>query len=182
LRSRDSGVEAVPLLAPPIEDIRDVLASSAEVFPRVRGVVSHPVFSPSGKLVSTPGYNAETEFYIDAGEDLLSEIAAMPEIPGASDVHEALEIFRDILGDFPFANPASYTNTLGLFQTILQRNIIPGTTPIFLVKAATPGTGKTLAVKIAVLAITGKRAALSVLPESEEELSKVLLSVIMDCY
>jgi hypothetical protein len=49
-----------------------------------------------------------------------------------------------------------------------------------LVKAPVAGTGKSLLAKILLLIITGRRPALSTLPESEEELSKVLLSVIME--
>jgi hypothetical protein len=180
VRHRENGPEAVPMLSPPLVDIRDVLASSAEVFPKIRGIMSHPVFTPSGKLISTAGYNAETELYIDAEQGLLDEIAALPESPGPGDVRGAVEVFRDILEDFPFTNETGLANVMGLFLTILLRNIVPDITPIHLVKAATQGTGKTLLTKVFVIAATGKRAALSTLPDSEEELSKVLLSVVME--
>jgi hypothetical protein len=180
LKYTDKGVEAVPLKAPPLEDVRDLLASPAEIFPKIRGIVSHPVFTASGGIVSTAGYNAETGLYIDAGEDVLDGACAIPEAPGGADVQAAIEVFRDILADFPFADEAGFANTIGLFLTILLRNVIPDVTPLFLVKAATAGTGKSLLVKILLLAITGRRAALSTLPESEEELAKVLLSVVME--
>jgi hypothetical protein len=181
IKNRDNGgVEAVPMLAPPLEDVRDVLASSSEAFPKIRGIVFHPIFTLSGKIVSTPGYNAETGFYIDAEADLLNDAGAVPEAPDRADVREAVEVFHDILDDFPSANRASFANVVGMLLTILLRNIIPDITPIFLVKAAAAGTGKTLETKIVILAITGRPAALSTLPDSEEELSKVLLSVVLE--
>jgi hypothetical protein len=181
IRNRDNGgVEAVPMLAPPLEDVRDVLASSAEAFPKIRGIVFHPIFTPSGRIVSTPGYNTETEFYIDAEADFLNKAGAVPEAPDAADVRKAVGVFHDILDDFPSASRASFANAVGMILTIALRNNIPDVTPVHLIKAATAGTGKTLETKIVILAITGKPAALSTLPDSEEELSKVLLSVVME--
>jgi hypothetical protein len=180
LKYADSGPDFVPLKAPPLEDVRDLLASPAEIFPKVRGVVSHPIFTASGEIVSMAGYDAETGLYIDDDAGILAGLQSVPQAPDGADIRTAAGVFRDILADFPFADEASFANTVGLFLTILLRNGISDITPLFLVKAAAAGTGKSLLVKIILLAITGRRAALSTLPESEEEFSKVLLSVAME--
>jgi hypothetical protein len=128
IKYEDNGAKAIPVLAPPLEDIRDLLAGYADTFHKIHGVVSHPIVTMDGKIISSAGYNEETGFFIDTEGDMLK----ISETPAGTDIESGVEVFRDFLSDFPFADPeAGFANTIGLFLTILLRNIVPDIVPLF---------------------------------------------------
>jgi putative DNA primase/helicase len=117
-------------------------------FPRLTGIVTAPSYSSSGTLHHVAGYEISTQlFYAPLGVYIKA-----PELKGDAEplaVAEALEPARtllldELLGDFPFADESSRAHALALVLLPFVRAMIPGPTPLHLIDAPLPGSGKSL--------------------------------------
>jgi hypothetical protein len=121
--------------------------------------------------------------------------------PTDEDVKRALDWAESAIGDFPFQYDlgqnlkivpfeqrdrlqpvfsASKANALGLMLTSVVRPAISGPTPLALVTAPTPGTGKTLFCESISETATGRGAALFSAPGEEEEWRKQITSYLKE--
>lgn len=130
---------------PPREVVDDLLgnADTWEDIPILRQIVHCPVFAANGTLHAEPGYSTITRcWYEPRGQLALSEL---PTEPTDLDVASARDLLlHDYLGDFPFEGPADRAHALALLLLPFIRHMIPGPTPLHLIEASTPGTGKGL--------------------------------------
>lgn len=142
IRAGQNGDTDVP---PPKEVVEDLLGN-ADIFddlPVLRQVVHCPVFAKDGTLHAEPGYSEATRCWYEPRGDL--RIEELPLDP----THEEIVAARDLLaleylGDFPFEDPADRAHALALALLPFIRPLIPGPTPLHLIEASTPGTGKGL--------------------------------------
>lgn len=131
---------------PPPKEIVEDLLGNADIFtdiPVLRQVVHCPLFAADGTLHATPGYSVATKsWYEPRGSFTVDEL---PHTPSADDVQQAMKLLLcDYLVDFPFESSADRAHALALLLLPFIRLMIPGATPLHLIEASTPGTGKGL--------------------------------------
>jgi putative DNA primase/helicase len=151
------------------------LARDMAGVPYLAGVTPTPLVLPDGKLLTEPGYHAESGyFYAPPPEFVLPPI---PEHPTSTERARALATLREPFTEFPFANPGSFAAALALLFTILARPAIGSDpTPMLLVEAPMPGTGKGKLVETAAVIALGYRPAAQGAPSTADEWDKRLLA------
>jgi hypothetical protein len=156
---------------PPSNVLAAVLAASDKPFPGLDHIRKSPFVSSDRCIVVTPGYDAPSRTYYLASPDLV-----IP--PITANIVKAKEVFRDWLGDFPFANPASVANALSVPLTGMVRDCIDGPTPFYVIEAAASRTGKTLLGNTLCIPLLGEAPAAWTLPESDEEMEKIITTIV----
>ncbi len=187
--------------APPLYAAKDILGYSDLMghFPNLLGITEIPVLRPDGTVLAQPGYDPATGLYYAPAPGLM--IPSIPEHPTYDDVKRALQWAQSAIGDFPFEYDlgqnlkivpfdqrarfqpvfsASMANALALMLTPLVRPAISGPTPLALVTAPAPGTGKTLLCELIAAIATGRGAALFSAPSEEEEFRKQITSYLKE--
>jgi putative DNA primase/helicase len=133
---------------PPFEVAKTLLArDSAEYVnaPVVDRVVDVPVLAPNGTLTTTPGHHAENRLYYRPTEALAGTSFEAPPAELVSEVEEARDyLMAELLGDFEFTDQGSRAHAFGLMLLPFVRDYIEGPTPLHVIIAPEPGTGKTL--------------------------------------
>ncbi len=172
----EAGRKIVP---PPIHYINHLLATPQPPLPLLRRVVEVPVFAPNGELQTTPGYHAASGVYYQPPVGLtLSEVAHDPsadQIAAARDL-----ICDDLLGDFPFANEADLANTVAAFLLPYARDLISGPTPLHLIEAPSPGSGKGLLAEVLLAPAIGRTLAVMSPATSDDEWRKRVTSALRE--
>jgi hypothetical protein len=107
------------------------------------------------------------------------EVPAIPERPTVSDVTAARDLLAEVICDFPFDGPASRANALALMLLPFVREMIDGVTPLHLIDAPTPGTGKGLLADCCSLIATGREAGKAPEPRDQEEARKFITSALV---
>jgi hypothetical protein len=123
--------------------------------PRVDRVVDVPVLAADGSLVTEPGYHVGSRLlYVPAPG--LAEVRPGP-VDSIEDVVRARDyLMTDVLGEFPWADEASKANALGLLLLPFVRDFIDGPTPLHMISAHEPGTGKSLLADVLMAAGVGE--------------------------
>lgn len=159
--------------APTMRVVRDMLASPSYPLPPLLSIVQTPVFAPNGALQMRPGYHADggTFYAPDAG----FRVPAVPEVPSAEDVSRAKSLILDeLMADFPFVSEAERTNAVALFIDPYVRNLIGGPTPLRMIEAPTPGSGKGLLAEVLLRTAIGSRFELTPAPGDDDEWGKTI--------
>jgi len=152
---------------PPLDVIRNVLATPNPSLPVLTRITQVPVFAPDGTLHTEPGYNEAARAYYSPAAGL--EIPPIPSKPTRRDIEKALSlVFEDLLVDFPFDGPADRAHALALFLLPYARDLIFGPTPNHLVESPTPGSGKDLLVEVGLRPALGPDA-LGILGQARDE-------------
>ena len=126
---------------PPDAVIINMLAiAEPPPFPRIRRLVSAPVFAADGTLVTTPGYHAGASvYYAPDPAFVLRPVAAAPT---SGDLHEARRLLEDeLLVDFVFVDPADKAHAIALLLLFFARDLIDGDLPLHLIEKPEVGTG-----------------------------------------
>ncbi len=92
--------------------------------------------------MTTPGFDAASGLYYAPDPDLV--LPPIPNRPSAADLCAAVERLDDVIAEFQFVSPADRAHALALALLPAARELIPGSTPLHLIDATAPGTGKTL--------------------------------------
>lgn len=171
----DDEDEEKPAL-PPRDVVRALAARGEWRFPALDRVVHGPVLRPDGTVLDQPGY--------DAGARVIYEprgatVPRVPERPTQVEARAALARLHDVVSEFPFVAASDRAAWVALVLTLLARAAIDGPVPLFLVRAVSPGTGKSLLIDVASLIGTdleGEPARMSQAPNAEEE-GKALLAL-----
>jgi hypothetical protein len=166
--------------APPMEVVKDLVALPGwPGVPPIRTVVNCPVFTRDGELVDRPGYHAGGQVWYDPTPGLM--IPPVAERPTAEDVARARTLIVDeLLGDFPFVGDASKANAVALLLLFFVREMIDGATPLHLIDAPTPGTGKTLLVNTLSGVPTGCKAAAMSEGKDQDEWRKRIFATLCE--
>jgi hypothetical protein len=154
-------------------------------FPHVSGIITTPTLRSDGSLLSAPGYDPPSELY------LLPSLQLPPiaERPTRQDALAALAKLKDLLCEFSFQDKKgdglekrlNCSVSISALLTALLRGSLP-TAPIYLVRADTPGTGKSHLVDVIAMVATGQFCpvitAAKGVEETEKRLGAVLLGAI----
>jgi len=137
---------------PPHDVCESILAVPPQgALPRLTNIRSVPVLLPDGRLLADDGY--------DHDSGVLLRLHGLDDLRTDMSVPEAKAwLFRELLGDFPFADEASRAHTLALLLEPFLRPMIKGPTPLYLIDAPTRGSGKGLLADVACLIASGRKA------------------------
>ncbi|WP_406457060.1 bifunctional DNA primase/polymerase [Streptomyces sp. NBC_01622] len=109
--------------------------------PPLRGIVTSPVIRQDGTLLQAPGYDKATGLYLQPRVPLRR---LQPQVTDES-LKRAKEIVLDqMLADFPWAEPSDRAHFLGALLTPILRPYFYGPTPMFIITATAPSSGKSL--------------------------------------
>jgi putative DNA primase/helicase len=162
---------------PPVQVVQMLLGREHSwSFPRVAGVITTPTLRADGSLLDAPGYDARTELFLSPNVSL----PPMPARPSKDEARAALDLLKSLLVEFSFQQKQlDQAVALSGILTALLRGSLPAA-PIYLVRASTPGTGKSYLVDVIAAIATGQVcpviSASSNSEESEKRIGAVLLS------
>ena len=120
--------------------IRDMLASPDPGLPCVDAMAEIPVLTPQGKILFGNGYDPDSRIFLQSN----IQIRPIPEQPSQKEIDEAVGWIQEPLMDFPFESDADKAHAIALLLLGFVRPFIKGSTPLHLLVAPTPGTGKSL--------------------------------------
>lgn len=160
---------------PPNEVAGDLIAYPHPGLPRLETIVGTPVFDASGRLVDRPGFDAASGIFYDKTVD----VAPVPDRPDTDDVRGARALLEeDVLVDFPFCSEGDLAAAYALFLLPAVRQCVRSFTPIHLIEAPTPGSGKGLIADLVSIVYTGHTAEVQTMPREEEEARKRLTALM----
>ena len=144
---------------PPLRHVRVILASERRWrFPHVSGVITTPTLRPDGSLLAEPGYDPETELYLQPG----LQLPPIPDHPTKDQALAALKLLIDLLSEFSFKRIGgeherrlNRSVALSGQLTPLVRGSLP-TAPMHLITAHMAGTGKSYLVDTFAVVATGR--------------------------
>jgi len=137
-------------------------------------------FSGGGiwKILEEAGYDPATKLIYFPSPGL--RFPCVPAAPCTGQIDWARGMIEELIGDFPFADAASKTNAIAALLTPIVRPLIPGPTPLALLDAPMPGTGKGLLAECIGLVATGRSAPLMTAPDSEDEWRKRITATLLE--
>jgi hypothetical protein len=136
-----------------------------------------PFLRPDGTVCVTPGYDPATQLVYRPVAGLT--IPPIPEMPTTEDLSAACGRIAEMLGEFPYADDASYANAIALLMSPAARPAIAGPTPLAFIDKPAPGTGATLLADAIAYVFTGRTAPLTGAPAKEEEWEKLITSALL---
>lgn len=163
---RDGKKDALP----PIPVVKDMMAAPEYPLPIISRVVEAPVFGRQGELNLEPGYHsASRTYYWSHG----LEVPPVPEKPSQKDIERACNlIVYELLGDFPFTSDTELSHAVALLLGPFVRELITGPTPLHMIEAPSPGTGKSLLADVLAIPSTGRPVATMTEGRDEDEWRK----------
>jgi len=141
--------------------------------PLLRGVIACPTLRPDGSLLTKPGYDQDTGYFL-AGDIKVN----VPTTPDRGDAVKALDALRGLLGGFAFVDQVDKSVALALVLTAIVRPALDST-PIFNVTAPVRGSGKSTLVDIGAVLATGRRSAVLSATADPGELEKRLVGCLL---
>ena len=158
----------------PVKDVaRDMLAYPDEKLPPLDSVATTPLFGAGADLITRPGYHRSERLWFAPEEDL--QDLDVPASPTAQEIEEARSLLTDeLLVDFPFVDESDRAHAVASMLLPFVRRMVDGCTPIHLVEAPTPGSGKGLLSNLISIVATGKVADGRTLPSQDDETRKML--------
>ena len=160
-KSKDGAIRTYP----PSFVCMDMLVHPNPPLAHLERIIFHPLFDCRGNLHDAAGYSKHTKCYFAKPPGL--KIPPVASRPTRADVNRAKDLINDLLSDFPFVGEAEKAHSIGLLLLPFIRPLIKGPTPLHLIEAPTPGTGKTLLARCLTLPSTG--GDLQVLTEGRDE-------------
>jgi len=131
--------------------------------PHVVGVVTVPTLRPDGTVLSKPGYDLATKLWYAPAGDL-----RLPLIPPTREAAEAsLALFKELLSEFPFVTDLDRSVALAALMTPVLRGACD-VTPLLLVIATTPGSGKSYLADIASTIVRAQKCPVITAARGEE--------------
>jgi hypothetical protein len=168
---------------PPIQLVRMVLSRERRwVFPHVSGIITTPTLRPDGSLLDIAGYDPRSELY------LLPSLKLPPITahPTRQDALAGLDKLKHLFREFSFQDKDGKglerrlncsVASSGLL-TALLRGSMP-TSPVYLIRASTPGTGKSYLVDVIAMVSTGQFCPVITTSRSADETEKRIGSILL---
>lgn len=148
--------------------------------PVLNGVIETPTLRRDGTLLDIDGYDPASGLLLDTGG---LEYPAIPDEPTREDAEAALAMIKEPFKDFPFVRNAKRESAS---QSVMLSAVLTGvvrrtlhSAPMHGTSAPTMGTGKTLAMDVVSLIVTGRLTTAMSQGASEEEDEKRLFSVLL---
>jgi putative DNA primase/helicase len=158
-----------------------------QVFPAIRGVIATPILRPDGTIITDPGFDERTGYYLVDPPPM----PPIPAVPTRDDAQAAVDILEDLLSEFPFVDGASESGDADsgeLSRTVAYSALITpliraacGVVPGHLFTAPKQGSGKSLLVDLASAIATGEPAYAVLFHEHlPEEMDKELAAAVLE--
>ncbi len=161
----------------PQDAVRDMLALPHPDIPWLEAVVHLPVVRSDGSMAPVDGYDPDSRLFVATSHAVRAVVA---KLSGPPQPQEALTfVLREVLGDFPFARDSDRAHAVAALLLPVVRHLVDGPTPLHLIEAPTPGTGKTLLADVIHVVATGEPVEPTPLPRREEEVRKKITSVLL---
>lgn len=142
--------------------------------PKVGAVVTFPVMRPDGSVIDKPGFDEATGLlFLDDNNE-----RPAPHPLDRKALAETLARIWQPFAQFPFDSAVSRGVFLAALLTTVCRPALP-TAPGFLVRAYTPGTGKTLLSECLMLLVGASLSALPLPENNPEEIEKRLFAKLL---
>ena len=125
-----------------------------------------PIFTIGGRLIAREGFDEESGVYY-LPLPSLNGLKAIEGTPTPTQLMAALNVFEDLVCDFPFVEDCDFTHALAFALIPLIRLTIQGRTPLFRFEAPSPGTGKSILMKM--LSDIGCTKSSGISPTTEDE-------------
>lgn len=169
--------EAVLDATPPRDVPRDMLVNPDEDLPPLDAVVRTPVFDAGGRLVSTPGYHRDARLWLHLAPGF--EVPPVPEQPKDEEVRAARSLLLDdLLVDFPFAADSDRAHAVAAILLPFVRRMVTGCTPLHLLEAPSPGSGKGLLADVIAIVTLGRPCDPTTITPDEDEARKKITSIL----
>ncbi len=148
-------------------------------FATVLGVLSAPTLRRDGSVMSAPGYDPQTRFYLKPDPSL--EVPPIPEHPTREDAENALELLTGLLANFPFCTDTDLSVALSAIISPIVRGAL-GMVPLHAFTAPSPGTGKSYIADVASAILSGRICPVATAGKTEEETEKRLGALLIAGY
>lgn len=164
--------------ANPPRQVAEILLARAGFWrvPTVIGVVTTPTMRPDGTILSGPGYDPATRLYHAADPTLTLHPAVQK--PTRADAEKALALLLQLLSGFPFVDEIARAVALSALITPVARGAIP-VAPMHIFRAPTAGSGKSYAVDVASVILTGRLCPVITAAADEAETEKRLVGLLL---
>jgi hypothetical protein len=164
---------------PPECLLRHMLAEPHPGFLELDAVITTPVLGRSGRLIAVPEYYPEDKILLCPSQDL--DLQPARARPSAKDIEAARSLILDeALGDFPFQADADRAHVLSALLLPFVKPILgEANTPLHVISAPVPGSGKTLLVHVLSLITIGRLCAPTTVSPSESEFRKKLGAMLI---
>ena len=167
-------------VATPQPIINKLIDHPSPLAPRVSGLVSHPVISLEGRVISSEGIDKETGLLLQFGGSSFR----VPKNTTRDDAKRvAGKLTEKLFAEFCFRDEPSQEN---LYQTAALAFLLSGIfrkvidqAPGFLIVANVQGSGKTTLARIVHVILTGRDMPVSSLGGNPEEMKKEMLATLM---
>ncbi len=142
--------------------------------PVLNGLTRQPYLRPEGSLVMTAGYDPATGMFGVFNEHAYS----ITEAPSQADAKAALDLLKDLLSEFNFADESDLAAALTAILTATIRASLPAA-PMFHAKAHMVGSGKSYLCELITAFATPQRGTPTTFPGDDEECRKLLLAELL---
>ena len=155
------------------ERVLDQILANSEAIPQVSGLITHPVVTRNGRIISAKGIDPDSRLLMHG-----------PAIDGLSSYtqDEARDAVKKIdslfLEGFEFAEPLDRTVALAMLFTAVERKVVDSA-PGFQADAAQQGSGKTTLARRAHIALAGTDLPVFTWPDKEENVQKLLFAALL---
>lgn len=165
------------MIDPPEPVAKQILSMIEEwPFPVLRGVIATQTLRPDGSVLSEPGYDDKTGlFLVDP-----PPMPPLPEYPEWQDAKDALNILKNLLAEFDFADDEdlSQSAAISMLMTIVLRGMM-GVAPLHAITKPEAGTGGSYLSDLAAMIATGTRCPVLTPSEDPEETEKRLVAAAL---
>ena len=167
----------IPAL-PPHDILTVMLNRTDDTLPRLDEVITTPVFDTSGAMISAPGYHANARVWHHRPDGF--DVGDIPDVPSTQDIDAARSlIVDDLLHDFPFSSQADRCHAVAAILLPFIRRMIAGNTPLHLLEAPTPGSGKGLLADTISMVVLGQPCSIGTLSKNDEDTRKEITAILI---
>jgi hypothetical protein len=158
--------------------VKHYMQRGDQVLPIVTSISTLPVVTIGGRLMATPGLDRDSGIVFRFSPEMLALVPDPAQITDAN-VAVAMKLLTDewlcdVLTDY-----AGRAIIVAAALTIIERALLPER-PAFFVTAGRRGGGKTTALQMLLMAVTGMRPSASAWSPNEEERRKTLFSYLLE--
>jgi hypothetical protein len=158
--------------------VKHYMRRGDQVLPIVTSVSTLPIVTIDGRLMATPGLDRDSGIVFRISPEMLALVPAPAQITDGRVAAAMLfltdEWLCDVLTDY-----AGKAILVGAALTIIERALLPER-PAFFVTAGRRGGGKTTALQMLLMAVTGMRPSAAAWSPNEEERRKTLFSYLLE--
>ena len=158
---------------------RDIICSEhqgKQIVPKLESVVTTPIFSNKKELIIKPGYNECAKTWYKPS----LSVPEIPKTPTEEDVLAAKRLIEeDLFVNFPFCTEGDIAHSYAALLLPFVRQLIDGPTPLHIVEAPGPGTGKGKLCNLISIISTGTACEARSLPGTDDDIRKMITAELL---